>query len=153
MDMNFFVMFSTFTVCIGLSFIYRFLIDRQRNKVIMAAIEKGLPVSELKDLLSNSKTFNRSVIRGKKNWIQKISLGVFFLVASVGLLIFSWLTGNHWENLDPNREDGPFVCLFISIMSFALGSMAIVSGLLSRKGEEQAKQIEQSESRQKSLQP
>jgi hypothetical protein len=122
---------------------FRFLIVHQRHKEIMTALEKGLPPSEIK-ILRTSKYDGLS-----PNWITKITLGVFFMIAAGGLVIFSWLISNHWENLDPNRDHGPFVCLFACILSFALGSTAIVSGLLSRKGEEQVKQIELSASQPK----
>jgi hypothetical protein len=94
----------------------------------MAAIEKGLPPGELKPLLESEKAPKTL------HWIRKISLGVFFLISALGILILSWINSDYWSDIHKQEIFQGLVCSF---GSFALGFAFLVAGLLSRKAEKE----------------
>lgn len=86
-----------------------FFAIRFRHKQIMAAIEKGTPLSELRPLRHYG-----------ASWIRNITIGIMML--GIGLaLIFA----------GPESTDSP--ALFGAIVVFGIGIAWIVRGLLNRK--------------------
>jgi uncharacterized membrane protein HdeD (DUF308 family) len=82
---------------------------RLRHKQIMAAIEKGTPLSEL-----------RSLKRNGPRWIMNITLGI--MAIGLGLaLVFA----------GPDKSDSPG--LFLAITSLGVGLALIIRGMLYRR--------------------
>ncbi len=99
-----------------------FFANRFKHKQIMAAIEKGTPLSELRPLRHYG-----------ASWIRKITIGIMML--GIGLaLVFA----------GPESTDSP--ALFGGIVVLGIGIAWIVRGLLYRKYSAHGEQIQSPDS-------
>lgn len=97
--------------------LFYYLKKRLEHQQIMAAIEKGTPLSDLKPVKKTGST-----------WIKSFTLGILFLIISLPYIV-SFLE--------------PLVCrgyiaehkMFGGIIFFGLGLMFLIRGLLQRKAE------------------
>ena len=110
--------------------LYRYLIYRMRHKQIMTAIEKGLPLSELK--------INK---RRSPQWITNITFGIALLLISPCIIIFTCLFLLDWR--EPMfLQDQPFgVYIFFGATIFCIGIALLIRGLLQRKAEKSKAEI------------
>ena len=93
-------------------FLFSFFARRFKHKETMAAIEKGIPLSEIKP-------------KGA-HWITNISIGIGFIIISLPFLV-DFLDGFIRYNF--LREKG----LQVFAVFFAIGAAFLVRGLLQRK--------------------
>ncbi|MCX5633443.1 MAG: hypothetical protein NTW93_07215 [Phycisphaerae bacterium] len=94
-----------------------YLLNKKRleHQQILAAIEKGIPLSEL-----------RPVVKKGADWIISLTAGVAFLLMGIGMAIVSliYFCGG-----------ASFGLLMPSIVFFAIGTAGIIRGILLRKAE------------------
>jgi len=88
---------------------------RLEHQQILAAIEKGIPLSEL-----------RPVVKKGADWIISLTVGVAFLLMGIGMAIVSliYFCGG-----------ASFGLLMPSVVFFAIGTAGIIRGILLRKAE------------------
>jgi ABC-type cobalamin transport system permease subunit len=97
--------------------VFWFLINKKRleHQQIMTAIEKGIPLSEL-----------RPVMKKGADWIISLTVGIAFLLMGIGMAIVSliYFCGQ-----------ASFGLLMPSIVFFAIGTAGIIRGILQRKAD------------------
>ena len=96
-----------------------YLKKRFEHKQIMAAIEKGTPLSELKPPRQNGKL-----------WIKNVTIGVALIIIGFG----AWWTGPGHGSMS----------VFIALIIFGVGVAWLVRGLLYRKGQPQSQLLAKS---------
>jgi hypothetical protein len=103
-------------------FLFIYAIKRMEHKQIMAAIEKGVPLPELKPL-----TISRRV---SPSWIKSLTIGIAFLGFSLPFLFefFEPLLCRNYVSKEQLMPGGLF---------FAIGISFFVRGLLLRKYQSQ----------------
>ena len=96
-----------------------YLLSKKRleHQQIMAAIEKGTPLSEL-----------RPVVKKGADWIKNLTFGITCLLIGSGLIIIRLLTNNCI--FGDNR-----VGLFIAVVLLAVGIARVIRGILQRKAD------------------
>ncbi len=109
-------------IIIGLIY---YIKKRLEHKQIMAAIEKGTPLSQL-----------RPVKPAGPLWIKNLTVGITLLIIAVGFVCMQLLRGYDSE------RSGWF---FAVVVLFALGISRLIRGLLQRKTEKLQTQIQPSE--------
>ena len=100
-----------------------YLKKRLEHKQIMAAIEKGTPLSEL-----------RPVKPAGPLWIKNLTAGIALLIIAAGLIGVGLVRGYSCD-----ESLGFF---FIAIILFALGISRLIRGLLQRRAKKQAQPLE-----------
>jgi len=90
-----------------------YLKKRLEHKQILAAIEKGTPLSELKPVKPTGPL-----------WIKNLTAGIALLIIAVGLVVIQLARGYHYES---------FGFYFLALIFFALGISRLIRGLLQRK--------------------
>jgi hypothetical protein len=97
--------------------LFWYLLNKKRleHQQILAAIEKGIPLSEL-----------RPVMKKGADWIISLTIGVAFLLMGIGMAIVSliYFCGG-----------ASFGLLMPSVVFFAIGTAGIIRGILLRKAE------------------
>lgn len=113
---------------ITFALVCRYLIARMRHKETMAAIEKGLSLSELKTTVAHS---NR--------WLTNITFGIILLLIGPCLILFSLPFWGEWK---PSLflEFGPagiipIVVPFLGMVFIVVGIASLINGRLRRKAE------------------
>jgi len=91
---------------------------RLEHLQIMAAIEKGTPLSEL-----------IPVVEKGADWIRCLSVGVAFLLMGIGMIIISSVS---FKYSIPDKDAG-FGLFIASVVLLAIGAGGIVRGILQRK--------------------
>jgi len=107
-------------IIIGLVY---YLKKRLEHKQIMAAIEKGTPLSELKPVKPTGPL-----------WIKNLTAGIALLIIALALVCI-WLVRLSYEGYD---YDESFGILLVGVILFALGISRLIRGLLQRKAEKQS---------------
>ncbi len=97
---------------------------RLEHKQIMAAIEKGTPLSELKP----------AKLTGPL-WIKNLTAGIALLIFAIGLVCIQLARGCYFES---------FGFYFLALILFAFGIARLIRGLLQRKTEKVQTQIQPS---------
>jgi len=104
-----------------------YLEKKQEHRQILAAIEKGVPVSELKLKKAEAKKNNKTAGPG---WVKDITEGITFLVIALGI-------GFVFYNLI-HMGPMPFALLWIvPIVFFGVGIGRLIRGCMRRKYEKQ----------------
>ena len=94
---------------------------RLEHKQIMAAIEKGTPLSDLKPVKNKGPA-----------WIRNLTAGIILLIIGIALACISWLSyGDFAVDGRPTTEKSAI--LFIALVIFAVGVGRLIRGLLMRK--------------------
>jgi len=109
-------------IIIGLVY---YLKKRLEHKQILAAIEKGTPLSQLRPVKPTGPL-----------WIKNLTAGIALLIVSVGIVCIQLARGYHYES---------FGFYFVALIFFALGISRLIRGLLQRKTEKLQTQIQPSE--------
>jgi hypothetical protein len=117
-----FVGLSTPIIVVGVIYYLR---KRLAHKQIMAAIEKGTPLSELM-LVPPAKPTGPL-------WIKNLTAGIALLIVSAGL---TGIGSMYCED-----GDGILALFVIALIVFAIGVSRLIRGLLQRKTEEAQSQI------------
>ena len=112
------------------SLIY-YLKKRLEHKQIMAAIEKGTPLSELM-LVPPAKPTGPL-------WIKNLTAGIALLIVAVAL-VGIWLVHLSHEGYG---YDGSFGYLLVGVILFAIGISRLIRGLLQRKTQQQIQSLDQ----------
>ncbi len=101
-----------------------YLLNKKRleHQQIMAAIEKGAPLSELKPVTQKKK---------EVDWIKNLTGGITCLLIGLGLIIIMLLTNKCI--FGDNR-----VGLFIAAVLLAVGIARVIRGILQRKTDKAA---------------
>lgn len=120
-----FVGLSTPVIVVGVIY---YLKKRLEHRQVMAAIEKGTPLSELKPPK-----------RTGPLWIKNLTAGIALLVVSAGLIGFRFAYGEAIAL--PGELWGWF---FVALILFAIGVSRLIRGLLQRKTEKAQSQIQPS---------
>jgi hypothetical protein len=90
---------------------------RLEHQQILAAIEKGIPLSEL-----------RPVVKKGAGWIISLTIGVAFLIMGIGMVIVSLISFNYYS-----ADDASFGLFIASAVFLAIGTAGIIRGILQRK--------------------
>jgi hypothetical protein len=112
--------FVVVTVFIIMIFWYFVSKKRLEHQQILAAIDKGTPLSEL-----------RPINKKESTWIKSFSTGIAFLLMGIGFVsiaTYSTLTKK------PD-EDAGFGLFIASIVFLAFGAAGVVSGILKKKNQ------------------
>jgi hypothetical protein len=88
---------------------------RLEHQQILAAIEKGIPLSEL-----------RLVVKRGAGWILSLTIGIAFLLMGIGMAIVSLI---YFSGMPT------FGLLMPSVVFFAIGTAGIIRGILLQKAE------------------
>jgi len=107
---------STPLIIVGLIY---YIKKRLEHKQIMAAIEKGTPLSQL-----------RPVKPAGPLWIKNLTAGIALLILAAGLICIQLARGYHYES---------FGFYFLALILFAFGIARLIRGLLQRKAEKQSR--------------
>ncbi len=105
-------------ITIGLIYYFK---KRLEHKQIMAAIEKGTPLSELRPV--------EPAKQAGPLWIKNLTAGIAMIIVGIGLAcmpLSGYLIG-----------PPPFVYFVIAVILFAIGISHLVRGLLQHKTEQQ----------------
>ncbi len=113
---------STPLIIIGLIY---YIKKRLEHKQIMAAIEKGTPLSDLRPVKPTGPL-----------WIKNLTVGIALLIVAVGFVCMQLLRGYDGE------RSGWFLA---AVILFAVGIARLIRGLLQRKTEKLQTQIQPSE--------
>jgi len=101
-------------IIIGLVY---YLKKRLEHKQILAAIEKGTSLAELKPVKPTGPL-----------WIKNLTAGIALLIFAVGLVCIQLVRGYYFES---------FGFYFLALILFAFGIARLIRGLLQRKAEKQ----------------
>ncbi len=112
---------------IALMVLVRFFIAYMRHKQTMAAINKNIPLSELK----------QSTWKGL-NWITSLTAGIALLIIAAGFACMQLASGNDYDR-------PPLSFLLIAVVLFAIGLAFFIRGLLLRKSQRQIQPSGQTE--------
>jgi hypothetical protein len=112
-------------VIILLFFFYKKKLQHQQ---ILAAIEKGLPVTDL--LVAPPKK--------ETGWVPNISAGIGLLFVAVAMTIMYF-----WAELD---EKGPAFLLVIPVLFAGLGLTRLFRGFFQKSGSKNVRQVQQKDS-------
>jgi hypothetical protein len=91
---------------------------RLEHQQIMAAIEKGTPLSELRPIQKTS-----------ADWIRNITAGIASLLVGIGIAVIVLTV----QKLQFNDDTGIGLCF--ALVFFAIGVARLVRGILQRKAE------------------
>jgi hypothetical protein len=108
-----------------------YLKKRLEHKQIMTAIEKGIPLSDLKPPKPPKQT--------GPLWIKNLTAGITLLIISAGLISFRFVCRETMTL--PGELWGWFV---VALVLFAIGVSRLIRGLLQRKTEKAQSQIQPS---------
>lgn len=108
-----------------LVFSFSFYKKRLEHKQIIAAIEKGTPLSDLKPLKPAGPL-----------WIKNLTAGIALLIISAGLVGFRFVCNG--REILPGETWGWF---FVALILFAIGVSRLTRGLLQRRTEKAQRQI------------
>ncbi|MGA2915650.1 MAG: DUF6249 domain-containing protein [Sedimentisphaerales bacterium] len=99
--------------------LFWYLLNKKRleHQQIMAAIEKGTPLSELRPLTQEKK---------EVDWIKSLTVGIALLLMGSGIIIIMLLTNKCI--FGDNR-----VGLFLAVIFLAVGIARVIRGILRRK--------------------
>jgi hypothetical protein len=111
-----FVGISTPIIVVGMVYYYK---KRLEHKQIMAAIEKGIPLSEIMPQKKNG-----------PSWIKNLTGGIMMLLIAAGFVVMQILMHRHGWPLNPF-----LIFSVIPIVFFANGIAALIRGILQRKVE------------------
>ena len=100
---------------------YFFYKKRLEHKQILAAIEKGLPLTEIKPPEHTG-----------PQWIKNLTSGIVLLITTVGLAITMVIA--HMGGADMT-ESRMLACFFICVILFAVGVSLIIRSILLRKSQ------------------
>jgi len=92
---------------------------RLEHQQIMAAIEKGTPLSEL-----------RPVRRAGSDWIRSLTIGIAFLLIGLGIITIMLLTSKPIFSFGDAR-----IGLFLAVIFLAVGIARVLRGILQRKAD------------------
>ncbi len=92
------------------------------HKQIMAAIEKGTPLSELRPVQQ---------VKKEVNWIKSLTVGIAVLLMSIGIAIIASAS----VIFDFPDRDAGFGLFIASVILLAIGIAATIRGILLRKAE------------------
>jgi Domain of unknown function (DUF6249) len=90
------------------------------HKQIMAAIEKGTPLSELRPVQQ---------IKKESDWIRRLTGGIALLLIGIGMAIIASIS----ILLDYPDKDAGFGLFIASVVFLALGTASTIRGILLRK--------------------
>ncbi len=113
-------------IMVVVAIVFWFLLNKKRleHQQIMAAIEKGTPLSELRPVEQPTK---------QTNWIKSLCGGIMFLLMGIGLSIIIFYVK---PVRGPLAED-PGFGLFIAVIFLAIGIAKIIRGILQRKDDKE----------------
>ena len=118
-----FIVFASMTTVAIIIGLITFFCKRLEHKQILAAIEKGTPLSELKP---PKKQQNGSL------WIRTLTFGVALMIIGLSLLLV----------VGPRRMGG--ASTLFALVFFAIGIAWMIRGLLYRKYQEQSQPLAKS---------
>ena len=122
--MLFFIALSTPIIVVGIVFYFKKKLD---HKEILAAIEKGMPLSELKPAKNRKKS--------GPGWIQDLTKGVTCLVIGAGFIPMVLMLTRSQAG---QSEQGVFhVFWILPVVFLGNGIGQIISGVLRRKHEKE----------------
>jgi hypothetical protein len=105
-------------ICLIVMLTWYFLSKKRfEHQQILAAIEKGTPLSEL-----------RPVEKKGVNWIKSLTVGIAFLLMGMGMVIVSLISFNYYS-----ADDASFGLFIASAVFLAIGTAGIIRGILQRK--------------------
>ncbi|MFH1615438.1 MAG: DUF6249 domain-containing protein [Planctomycetota bacterium] len=116
-----FLGFSSPIIVVALAF---YFIKRLKHKEILAAIEKGVPISEL-NLEERSKSEDTG-----PGWVKDISSGIMFLLIAVG---FTALLLLGIFKIATTSGTYPLFLFAIPIVFFGIGIGRLIRGIIRRK--------------------
>ena len=116
-----FIGFSSPIIAVGLIY---YLTKRLEHKQIIAAIEKGTSLSEL-----------RPTRPARPDWIKNLTAAIALLIIAFGVICIQLVYGWGFYNGELT-EDGA-IAGFIALVLFALGISRLIRGLLQRKTQKQ----------------
>ena len=126
MVMLIFIGMSTPIIAVGLAYYFKKKLD---HKEILAAIEKGMPLSELKPA-------KKRIISGP-GWIHDLTKGIICLVIGVGLIPMVVIFRESQLEA-PQEVQGVFTIVWILPLVFlGNGIGQVISGVLRRKHEKE----------------
>lgn len=118
-----FVQFMPFVMVIAIvALVFWYLLNKKRleHQQIMAAIEKGTPLSEIKPV---------ELKKREINWIKSLTTGIALLLIGIGMAIVS-LSSFCYTTPDEDKSFGLSIAAMVLI---AIGIAGIVRGILQRK--------------------
>ena len=118
----FIVLLGIFSPIIIICLIHYFK-KRLEHKEILAAIEKGMPLSEL-----------RPVKKAGPTWIRNLTGGISLLIIAAAIVLARLVYIKHSGDADFNQT---LIYFFIAAVFLAVGISRILRGLLQRKAEQQ----------------
>ncbi len=127
-----FIMFLGIASPILIICLVYYLKRRLDHKQVMAAIEKGTPLSDLKFLKPPKPT--------GPLWIKNLTVGITFLIISAGL-VGAGLVYCGGRIPDDENVWGGFI---VTLILFASGVARLIRGLLQRKAEKAQRQVQPS---------
>jgi len=118
----FMVFLGIFSPVIIICLVY-YLKKRLEHKQVMAAIEKGTPLSELRPVKKTGPT-----------WIKNLTGGIslFIIAAAIVCLRLVYIKYRPFADFDQT-----LIYFFVAVVFFALGISRIIRGILQRKAEQQ----------------
>jgi hypothetical protein len=105
--------------------LFWYLLNKRRleHQQIMAAIEKGIPLSELRPIVKKGADWKWA------DWIRSLTTGIALLLIGIGMAIVS-LSSFCYTTPD---EDKSFGLSIAAVVLIAIGIAGIVRGILQRK--------------------
>ena len=116
------ILLGVFSPIIIIGLVY-YLKKRLEHKEIMTAIEKGMPLSELKPVKKTGTV-----------WIKNLTAGIASLIIAAAIVCLRLVYIVYTEEADFNQT---VVYVFIAAVFLALGISRLLRGILQRKAEQQ----------------
>lgn len=105
-------------ICLIVMLTWYFLNKKRfEHQQILAAIEKGTPLSELRPLKKTG-----------ADWIRSLTAGIAFLLMGLGIITIMLLTSKPIFSFGDTR-----IGLFLAVIFLAVGAAGIIRGTLQRK--------------------
>ncbi|HUT31327.1 MAG TPA: hypothetical protein VMX13_16155 [Sedimentisphaerales bacterium] len=123
-------------LAVFLAIFYIFYNKRVEHKQIMTAMEKGIPLSDL-----------RPAKPAGSVWIRNLTAGIGLAILAAGFMMLGWDAFEHWIGRGPfgspvlseYLQVGPFI---LGVIVLGLGVSRIIRGLLQRKAERAGPPVE-----------
>jgi hypothetical protein len=102
--------------------IFRYHLGKKQleHQQIMAAIEKGAPLPELRPIIQQKK---------EVDWIRSLTVGIAFLLMGIGMVIISLISFCY----SIPDEDASFGLIIAAVVFLAIGAAGVCRGILRQK--------------------
>ena len=109
------IVFGSITIWVVVVMGFDYLKKRLESRQVLAAIEKGVPLSELV-----------AIIQPRTRWIRYLSSGIGLIIAAIGIALTMWISSRYSLGQET-------LIILILVLILAYGISRVISSILYKK--------------------